>query len=172
MKDAYAGDYLKVESNEQIRESFEFFENGKMIIKGNYSNADLYNTNTPKGLWTVYGSDGAMRLMIRFTIDTINSGDTLMFGTMCQIGNEKKVKTGHWVEQTTENSLKGDTVRVYNLNSFEPYWNPESVAHSFAPRFLAPYFQTYKEDYFVAEMCFKLDDYSIDYYRHKFDGDD
>ena len=150
----------------RVGEYVEFFENGKIRVKGNYHHKD-YPRNTPVGTWRFYNMDGTLNYPVIFSMDTIKNDDTTFIGTTVKYySNGEKERIADW-------KMKVEGNEEYDWLSYtEKYWNPENAVNSEYPRFLAPYFQTYNEDYDVAEMCFRLDDYSINYYRHKFEGDD
>ncbi len=152
---------LQIGTQTRIGEYVEFFDNGKVRVKGNYSKG--YPSHTPVGLWRIYNGDGSIRRNIKFQQDTFINGDTTFIGTIVEEFSGKKERISSWNMR-----LAGDSV-IYEY--LEKYWNPEYLFDFRYPRLIDPYYIVWKTDEETSLMCFKLDDFSISYFRHVFEED-
>jgi antitoxin component YwqK of YwqJK toxin-antitoxin module len=149
----------------RIGEYIEYFENGAIRIKGNYNKN--YPLHTPIGVWRVYKIDGTVKYSITFSKDTLKYGDTVIIGnTISYNKNKNKQIIGEFQIKINNNSEDiWETI-------VDKFWNPENEINYEYPRYIAPYLVSYLgNDRINMNMCFKLDDYSIEYYPHDFEID-
>ncbi len=158
----------------------ENYENGVLKVFGKYSDINYL----PIGNWNIYHSNGTLKSIIKFTRDTIVSGDTTFIGrVMYDTYLGERTRIGNWdmlvaneLEYDGNGNVIGKYTPIYMLNY--AFWNPESIDNMMYPSFISDgYLLTdelgnqYRTNYEVIHRR-RLDDYSIqNFYPHKFEDE-
>lgn len=155
--------------NEETRQRFgeyiEYYENGKIKVKGKYLDQIKYGhhfNGLPTGKWNVYNQDGKIRNIITFRRDTVFSPlmDTIWIG----LSMHDRFSTDSLARIGWKRIDEWHVVQVLNPENYGfidyPKWRPESIGNFFYPEFIEKVYSDIGiEEY--KKLLKWYDDYSI-----------